>query len=120
MVRMAPLGKSARVKNSPSLVVRQSKNDQERLRSPKVVRNRSLTVQKAIRAGKVVRGMTRDQVIISLGYPRTDMTSSLDASAWKYTTADGYEYELVWGVDGLLDDVRAAEAEALKVVLLDY
>lgn len=80
----------------------------------------SLTVQKAIRAGKVVRGMTRDQVIISLGYPRTDMTSSLDASAWKYTTADGYEYELVWGVDGLLDDVRAAEAEALKVVLLDY
>lgn len=74
-------------------------------------------VQKAIRSGKIMRGMTRDQVIISLGYPRTDMTATLEAAAWKYSTADGNDYEVVWSDDGRVADVRSAEAGALGVVL---
>lgn len=73
--------------------------------------------QKAIRAGKVLRGMSKDQVIISLGYPRTDMTPVLEASTWKYSTADGYEYEVVWSEDGHLADVRSEGGAVLSVVL---
>lgn len=75
-------------------------------------------VQKAIRSGMVLRGMSKDQVIVSLGYPRTDMTAALDAPEWKYSTADGYEYEVVWSADGHVVDVRSEDAGALRVVLL--
>lgn len=74
-------------------------------------------VQTAIRSGKVLRGMSKDQVIISLGYPRTDMTATLDAAAWKYSTTDGYDYEVVWSDDGRVADVRSGDTGALSVVL---
>jgi len=73
--------------------------------------------QKAIRSGKVLPGMSKDQVIVSLGYPRTDLTPTLEAPTWKYSTADGYEYEVVWGQDGHLADVRSKDGVALSVVL---
>lgn len=75
-------------------------------------------VQTAIRSGKLVRGMSKDQVLISLGYPRTDMTAALDAPAWKYSTADGYDYEVVWTEDGRVADVRSEDAGTLRVVLM--
>lgn len=75
-------------------------------------------IQRAIRAGKVRAGMNKEQAIISLGYPRTDLTASLDAPAWKYLTADEDEYELVWGSDGLLAEVRAKEAHVPALILL--
>lgn len=72
-------------------------------------------IQEAIAAGKVCTGMTREQVIIALGYPRTDETSSLDKREWKYWTADGYEYLVVWGQDGLVQKV-SGEPEVLGQV----
>ena len=39
-------------------------------------------VQEAINDGRVERGMTRNQVIMSLGYPPTHRTPSLSAPMW--------------------------------------
>jgi len=44
----------------------------------------SPAVQEAIRQGRVEEGMTREQVIMSLGYPPTHRTPSLDAPEWIY------------------------------------
>jgi hypothetical protein len=44
----------------------------------------SRSAQQAIKEGRVERGMTRDQVILSLGYPATHKTPSLDAREWTY------------------------------------
>jgi outer membrane protein assembly factor BamE (lipoprotein component of BamABCDE complex) len=41
-------------------------------------------VQKAIAKGKVERGMTREQVLLSLGYPPAQQTSSLENLEWTY------------------------------------
>lgn len=41
-------------------------------------------VREAIRDGRVERGMTREQVILSLGYPPTHRTPSTDAKEWTY------------------------------------
>lgn len=62
-------------------------------------------IQDVIAAGKVCKGMTREQVIISLGYPRTDATQSLSATEWKYWTASWNEYLVIWGQDGLVVDI---------------
>jgi hypothetical protein len=56
-------------------------------------------VQAAIRAGKVMPGMTKEQVIISLGYPRTDTTPSTDLVEWVYRTYEDEEYVVIWGTD---------------------
>jgi outer membrane protein assembly factor BamE (lipoprotein component of BamABCDE complex) len=44
----------------------------------------SRSAQAAIKEGRVERGMTRDQVLLSLGYPATHKTPSLDAREWTY------------------------------------
>ncbi|MEO8524288.1 MAG: hypothetical protein ABI460_06185 [Caldimonas sp.] len=65
-------------------------------------------VQAAVRAGKVMAGMTREQVIVSLGYPRADATPSLDAPAWTYWGDDDAPYSLVWGDDGRVRSIEGA------------
>ncbi|HJV67840.1 hypothetical protein [Ideonella sp.] len=54
-------------------------------------------VRDAIRAGKVKLGMTREQVIMSLGYPRSDLTASLTAEQWLYNTVDEQEFAVIFG-----------------------
>lgn len=76
-------------------------------------------VQEAIRSGKVLLGMSKQQTIISLGFPSIDSTISLDLPVWKYSTVDDGDFELVWGEDGLLSDVRAEEPNALMLILLN-
>jgi hypothetical protein len=74
-------------------------------------------VQKAIHAGRVFAGMTREQVIVSLGYPRLDTNSSLDAPTWKYGTDEKNPYTLFWAADGTLERVDgSAKARALVEV----
>lgn len=41
-------------------------------------------IRAAIEAGKITKGMSREQVIMALGYPATSDTPKLDAAVWKY------------------------------------
>jgi hypothetical protein len=65
-------------------------------------------VQDTVLAGKIATGMTKEQVIMSLGYPRSDKTRSLDAAEWTYWTLEGDEYVLLWSPDQTLKSVDAA------------
>lgn len=74
-------------------------------------------VQAAIQEGKVIAGMTKDQVIMSLGYPRTDVTPSLADSEWTYWTAEeAEEFTLVWSRDGHLQEIDAERRILRRVV----
>ncbi|MBI4995651.1 MAG: hypothetical protein HZC22_01870, partial [Rhodocyclales bacterium] len=44
----------------------------------------SPAVRKAIQGGQVMPGMTKEQVIMSLGYPMTNENPRLDAPYWRY------------------------------------
>jgi hypothetical protein len=73
-------------------------------------------VQAAIRAGKVVPGMTKEQVIVALGYPRTDLTRSIELPRWTYRSRSDVDFALVWGADERLVGIEApAELRALVV-----
>lgn len=64
-------------------------------------------VQQAVRSGRVSIGMTKEQVLMSLGYPRTDQNPLLDVSAWLYWSADNYEVSVLWSSKGTVRDVEA-------------
>lgn len=42
------------------------------------------TIRAAIEAGKILKGMTKEQLIMAIGYPATSDTPKLDVATWKY------------------------------------
>ena len=60
-------------------------------------------VRNAIRVGTVVNGMTREQVIVSVGYPPTHRTPSLDAPVWNHWQSRAGRFEIYWGADGKVE-----------------
>ena len=62
-------------------------------------------IKDAIRMGRLIKGMTREQVIMSVGYPLTNENASLDAPVWRMRASDTQVYQVVWGTDGLVKDI---------------
>jgi hypothetical protein len=64
-------------------------------------------VREAIRQGRVMTGMTKEQVIISVGYPLTSETPSLNSPVWRHWVSSFGEYQLNWGSDGRVQEILA-------------
>jgi hypothetical protein len=64
-------------------------------------------VREAARAGKVAIGMSKEEAIVSLGYPPAHHTPSLDAPQWKYWHTALGSYLVVWDSAGRVKDVIA-------------
>jgi hypothetical protein len=56
----------------------------------------SPTVRKAIEAGKLMKGMTKEQVIMSVGYPQTNENPRLDGPYWRYWWSSFGPYYVYW------------------------
>jgi hypothetical protein len=67
-------------------------------------------VQKAITDGRVERGMTRQQVIMSLGYPPTHRTASTDLNTWTYWYNRWVTYQVQFGDDGKVSNIVGSPA----------
>jgi hypothetical protein len=57
-------------------------------------------VQDAITDGRVEVGMTKEQVIMSIGYPPTHRTASTDLNTWVYWYNRWVTYQVQFGADG--------------------
>jgi hypothetical protein len=73
-------------------------------------------IKDAIRVGRLTKGMTREQVIMSVGYPLTNENASLDAPVWRMQASDSQRYQVIWGTDGLVKDI-AGDPWALSFVV---
>jgi hypothetical protein len=62
-------------------------------------------IRAAIKAGKVVPGMTREQAIISVGYPPAHRTRSVDDPVWNMWASRAGRYELHWSGKGTLEKI---------------
>lgn len=62
-------------------------------------------IRHAIEEGKVVRGMTREQVLISLGYPATHRTPDLKANVWHYWASRRAPYEVRFDERGVVHSI---------------
>jgi hypothetical protein len=73
-------------------------------------------VREAVRAGKVAIGMSKEEVIVSLGYPPAHETPSLDRPQWKYWHTSFGSYLVVWDGAGRVKDVITDAQTRLLVV----
>jgi hypothetical protein len=73
-------------------------------------------IQEAIRQGKVMIGMTRDQVIVAVGYPLTSENASLDAPQWRMWRSSHGEYQLNFSRDGHLTSVSGDDSVTSLIV----
>jgi hypothetical protein len=74
--------------------------------------------QAAVRSGRVLLGMSRDQVLMSLGPPRLDHTPRLDEREWKYEVPEQEELFLMFDDAGLLKGVDGSR-KARGLVIYD-
>jgi len=75
------------------------------------------SLRDAIREAKVAREMTREQVVMALGYPVTTYTAELDAPLWRYWLTSSDEFQVFWDEAGKVDRVFGAPATRAKVAV---
>jgi hypothetical protein len=64
-------------------------------------------IQDAIKAGRIVDGMTKEQIIMSVGYPLTQENPSMDAPMWRMWVSPMGEYQLMWDANGKVKEIIA-------------
>jgi hypothetical protein len=75
-------------------------------------------VQSAVRNAKVMVGMTRDQVLMSLGHPSPNDTADLSGDAWRYwTVQDDAPVDVIFGSDGC---VSALSGSPMAVRTIEF
>lgn len=57
-------------------------------------------VQQAVREARLRVGMTREQVLMSVGYPVTSENPSMNARFWHYWITSNDEYQVLWDDQG--------------------
>ena len=62
-------------------------------------------MRNAILAGHIRRGMSREQVLMAVGYPITSENPRLDAATWRYWRSMSDEFQVLWNAQGLVADV---------------
>jgi len=65
-------------------------------------------IQDAVRGSRQTPGMTREQVLASMGYPMSSENPDLDAPLWRYWLSSFDEVQVNFGADGRVSDIIAA------------
>jgi hypothetical protein len=74
-------------------------------------------VRDAIVAGKVAPGMTREQVLMAIGYPVAGENPSLDALTWRYWRDSWSEYQVTFDDKGLVKTVTGNPVALSRVLV---
>lgn len=75
-------------------------------------------VQDAITSMRVTRGMTREQVLMAIGYPISSETPHLDAKVWKYWLWTFSPFDVQFDGNGLVTGVDT-DPDTRRVVWMD-
>lgn len=75
-------------------------------------------MQTAIKSARVTNGMTREQVLMALGYPIASETPHLDLRTWKYWLWTFSEYRVRFDDQGRVAEVMADDRDTLDRVYL--
>jgi len=74
-------------------------------------------VREAIKAAKLFSGMTREQVLMSVGYPISSETPSLDLPVWRYWLNTSEEFQVVFDAQGVVTEVGALPLSRHKIAM---
>lgn len=62
--------------------------------------------QEAIKGMRVSKGMTKEQVLMSVGYPITSENPTLDAPIWRYWLNSFAPFTIMWDGQGRVKDIE--------------
>ena len=62
-------------------------------------------IQAAIKAAKVKPSMTREQVLMAVGYPVSSENPDLNANLWRFWLSSFAEFQVLFGDDGTVKDI---------------
>jgi hypothetical protein len=74
-------------------------------------------LQDAIASMRVTRGMTREQVLMAIGYPIASETPHLDSKVWKYWLWTFSPYDIYFDDRGVVTDIQTDPDTRMRVVL---
>jgi hypothetical protein len=74
-------------------------------------------IQDAIASARLTKGMTREQVLMSVGYPISSENHSLDAKVWHFWLSSFQEFRTKFDDNNLLSEVEADADTRSKVWL---
>lgn len=64
-------------------------------------------IQDAIGTARLTKGMTREQVIMAVGYPVSDENPSLESTTWRYWLNSFAEFDAIFDDKGVLTRIEA-------------
>lgn len=73
--------------------------------------------RQAVHEGKVTLGMTREEVIMSLGYPLPSETHTLSSNTWRYYYSMTGDYTVAFNANGVVSRIDARPSIKHFVVL---
>jgi hypothetical protein len=74
-------------------------------------------IQDAITSMRVTKGMSREQVLMSVGYPVTSENPNLDSKVWHYWLSSFAEFRVSFDDRGLVTEIDG-DRDALEKVLM--
>lgn len=75
-------------------------------------------IQAAIRSARVTNGMTREQVIMALGWPMASENPHLDLNTWRFWLWTFDEFQVRFDDNGRVSEVSAESRELLDRVVM--
>ncbi len=76
-------------------------------------------LRQAIQSSRVMPGMTREQVLMALGYPITSENPSLDARVWRYWLSRTQEFQVVFDGRDRVREVTAADPQTRALAVMN-
>jgi hypothetical protein len=74
-------------------------------------------IQDAITSERVSKGMTREQVLMAVGYPVSSENPHLDAKVWHFWLSSFAEFRVVFDDRGVVTDIETDSDTREKVVM---
>lgn len=73
-------------------------------------------IQRAIQSARVTKGMTKEQVLMAVGYPIVDENPTLEAPFWRYWLFSFSPFTIHWDGSGRVADIETDPQTRLLVV----
>lgn len=74
-------------------------------------------VQEAIKSMRLSKGMTKEQVLMAVGYPITSENPTLDAPSWRYWLSSFAPFTVIWDAQGRVKEIETDGQTKPMVVL---
>jgi len=74
-------------------------------------------IREAIKSARLLPGMTREQVLMSVGYPVSTENPDLQAKVWRFWLDTSEEFQVVFDAAGIATEIGALPLSRPKILL---